>query len=212
MNAKLKVPTPSLQSATPAKLKVTKGPYKGVVYKLVAGKITIGRSSENDISLANDDKVSRKQALLQMEKEGHYVIKDLSNRASLKLNNIVTLKSDLQDGDLIQCGSTVLQFELTPLTPALGVVPPPAHSGQASLPPVPSNPSLSLTPPTGPEPTLSLMEKAEPYQQPLSAPFPHPTGDYSQQSNKKAGKQKKKPQAENNHAGLSSCIPLSFSF
>ena len=206
MNAKLKAPIPPHPSITPAKLRVTKGPYKGVVYKLVAGKITIGRSSENDIALVNDDKVSRKQALLKLEKEGHYVIKDLSNRASLKLNNIVTLKSNLQDGDLIQCGTTVLQFESpAPLphpnvagavakpAPALGIVPPaPAHAGQPPLPSVPHSPTdpLPLNPAPGPQAPLSLMENATPPQHP--PPFPHSMEGTPQHKPKTAGKQNKK--------------------
>ena len=186
MNAKLKAPAPPnlpQLSASPAQLKVTKGPYKGVVYKLVSGKITIGRSSENDIALAKDDKVSRKQALLTLEKSGQYVIKDLSNRASLKLNNAVTLKSELQDGDLIQCGATVLQFSASSLpspapnpVPALGVLPPSPISAPADLPSTPQSTAdpLSLEPAQGPAP-LSLMENAMP-QPHVPPPFSQPIG------------------------------------
>ncbi len=187
MKAQLKVPVP-MPHAT--RLKVTKGPYKGVVYKLVASKITIGRSSENDIALNKDDKCSRKQALLQLEKSGHYSIKDLSKRASLKINNIVKIQSDLQDGDLIQFGSTVMQMEQAgtpPSTPQPSPVfpPTPVHSpaGPQAPAPVPSAGPVGslapapLSPSTAPsadkaEPSLSLLQDPMPPTDPL--PFPDP--------------------------------------
>ena len=92
------------------RLRINKGIYKGAVYKLLANKITIGRSSESDICLAKDEKCSRKQAILILEPQG-YIIKDLSGKASLRVNNIVQVHAKLQDGDMIHCGSTVLQFE-----------------------------------------------------------------------------------------------------
>ena len=94
-----------------ARLKVIKGPHKGVVYKLVAGKISIGRSSDNDIILDEDEKCSRKQAIVSMGPGSTYSVKDISKKASLKVNDIVKFQSDLIDGDLIQFGQSVLQFE-----------------------------------------------------------------------------------------------------
>ena len=211
MNAKQQLKSPSPLPWT-AQLKATKGPYKGVVYKLVAGKVTIGRSSENDIALVNDKKVSRKQALLMLEKEGHYVIKDLSKRASLKVNNIIKLKANLQDGDLIQCGTTVLQFEqtaqlptvpkphiaqqpaqaLSPKPPALGVVPPPPISpAPAPLPATPSNMANPLPTDHSAEPALSLMDNIA-LQQDIPSPFPHSIGSPPESLNKKAGLKNKK--------------------
>ena len=93
------------------RLKVLEGPHKGVSYKLVSAKITIGRSSENDIILSQDKKCSRRQALVMMAPNGHYSIKDLSQRASLKVNSIIKMQSDLADGDIIEFGKTVMQFE-----------------------------------------------------------------------------------------------------
>ena len=111
-------PAPPLPGV--ARMRVIKGPHKGVSYKLVSGKITIGRSSENDIVLMNDDKCSRKQALLSLKAGGAgWLIKDLSNKSSLKINNMIKLQAELEDGDLVQFGSTVLQFEFkAPPAPA----------------------------------------------------------------------------------------------
>ncbi len=122
-----------------ARLKVLKGPHKGAVYKLLADKITIGRSSDNDICLMNDEKCSRKQALLILNSTS-YKIKDLSNRSSIKINNIVKVQSDLQDGDSIQFGSSVLEYQA------------PLNSVQQALSSVGSNSSLPS--PAGPLPVV----------------------------------------------------------
>ena len=92
------------------RIKVIEGPHKGTSYKLVAGKVTIGRSSDNDIVLIDDDKCSRKQAIISLESNNTYFIKDVSKKGSIQINDISKIKSDLQDGDLIQFGSSVLQF------------------------------------------------------------------------------------------------------
>ena len=141
----LKVPAPASLPPTLARLKAIKGPYKGFAYKLVAGKVSIGRSSENDIVLVDDDKCSRKQAIINLNPDNSYSIKDVSNRASIKINDISKIQSKLQDGDLIQFGSSVLQFERkeTTLHP-----PHPSQIPSASAPaPVPlyATPTTSTT-------------------------------------------------------------------
>ncbi len=93
-----------------ARLKITKGPHKGEIYRLVASKIMIGRSSENDIVLKNDKKCSRKQLIILLGLKG-YSLKDMSERASVKVNQTVKLRSELQDGDIIQVGNSTLVFE-----------------------------------------------------------------------------------------------------
>lgn len=137
-------------SLSTARIKVIKGPHKGASYKLVAGKVTIGRSSENDISLVDDDKCSRKQAVLSMGPNNSYSLKDLSNRASIKINNLTKIQSDLQDGDLIQFGSTVLQFEHKPATAistqSLNNIPSPAPFDPLSTAHNPTSPSQNPQP------------------------------------------------------------------
>ena len=136
---------PPLPAPSVARLKVTKGPHKGVSYKLVSGKITIGRSSENDIVLMDDDKCSRSQALLSLRSGGAgWIIKDLSNKSSVKINNMIKLQADLEDGDLIQFGSTVLQFEfkVSQEAPPPVLAPMPVQgSNKGVAPPAPVPPS-----------------------------------------------------------------------
>jgi Ni/Co efflux regulator RcnB len=167
----LKVPAPAALPPTLARLKAIKGPYKGFAYKLVAGKVSIGRSSENDISLVDDDKCSRKQAIINLNPDNSYSIKDVSNRASIKINDISKIQSKLQDGDLIQFGSTVLQFErkeTAPHHPSQGhnaSAPVPLYAAPtpaaASAPvPVPINQEVSSTDKTH-QPLVPVQESAE---------------------------------------------------
>lgn len=107
-NAQLK--SLQLHALPAARLKVVQGPHKGVSYKLVSPKVIIGRGDTCDIQLVKDKKCSRQQAVVLLKKNG-YCIKDLSSRASLKVNNVSKIQSELQDGDLIKCGASVLQFE-----------------------------------------------------------------------------------------------------
>lgn len=136
MNRSANMPAIAHAPLATARIKINKGPHKGAVYKLVAGKITIGRSSENDICLIDDEKCSRKQAVITFGPDG-YSIKDTSNRSSLKINNFNQIYSKLQDGDMIQCGNSVLQFEYKlPVTaaPAPPTIPVIAPAGKEIIP------------------------------------------------------------------------------
>ncbi len=185
------VPFPS-SSPNTTRLKIIKGPHKGASYKLVAGKVTIGRSSENDIALVNDNKCSRKQAVLIMGPDNSYSLKDLSNRASIKVNNLTKIQSDLQDGDLIQFGSTILQFEHKPATistqPLSNIpflpLPTTAHNSTSpsqsthSLTPTPVEapkkdlPALKPENPLDSAPNLNPSIPPDPYSANIPPPFP----------------------------------------
>ena len=186
MNPNQKPLPSSYPVASNARLKIIKGPHKGASYKLVAVKITIGRSSDNDIVLINDDKCSRRQAIIKLDAYNNYSIKDLSKRSSIKVNNIVKMESDLQDGDLIQFGSSVLQFEFKkpqkttdinntppkthPITPSSGsIVPLPSASSESRN----NNniPSVYTPPPANSTHLPNLQQN----QAPLSEPPLHPT-------------------------------------
>ncbi len=150
--SKKKAP-PARADSTPnvARLRVIKGPHKGVAYKLLAEKVTIGRSSDNDIILIKDEKCSRRQAMISLNVNNNYFIKDLSNRSSIKVNNMVKIQSDLQDGDLIQFGSSVLRFEFT--TDKTTAPPAPSSAGAPSL--LPAQPGQSSPSPLAPLPVMT---------------------------------------------------------
>ena len=163
--------TPASSAPAAARLRVIKGPHKGVAYKLVAGKVTLGRSSENDIVLINDEKCSRKQAVVTLNPDSTYSIKDLSKKSPLKVNDKVSFQSDLQDGDLIQFGSSVLQFEFK------GALPPPGYPAPPM--PAPLPPSAGALPPTPlPKKDPDSLELA--LEEPASASAPAPTNPIPQ--------------------------------
>ena len=166
----LKVPAPASLPPTLARLKAIKGPYKGFAYKLVAGKVSIGRSSENDIVLVDDDKCSRKQAIISLNPDNSYSIKDVSNRASIRINDISKIQSKLQDGDLIQFGSTVLQFERKETTPH------PSHHPQVPSTSAPPVPVPLYAPPTS--------NTAAPTTASATAPVPVPINPETSSTNK----------------------------
>ncbi|MYE07165.1 MAG: FHA domain-containing protein, partial [Oligoflexia bacterium] len=182
------LPPPSYPLPATARLKIIKGPHKGASYKLVAGKITIGRSSDNDIVLTNDDKCSRKQAIVKLDSHNNYSIKDLSKRSSIKVNNLVKMESDLQDGDLIQFGSSVLQFEFKNPQKTTHASPPsaaphPTAPSPAPVLPLPSSvnasgnnpvPAISATPPAPGRHLPDLKQNQIPLSEPNLQPTPFP--------------------------------------
>ena len=148
MNRSSNIPVPAHIPLATARIKINNGPHKGAVYKLVAGKITIGRNSESDICLIDDDKCSRKQAVITFGPDG-YSIKDTSSRSSLKINNFHQIHSKLKDGDMIQCGNSTLQFEYKePMTtaPAPPPIPVIAPAGKEIIPLQNKNENIHLTP------------------------------------------------------------------
>ena len=180
---------PSYGSSDEARLKVVKGPHKGSSYKLVAQKITIGRSSENDIALIEDHKCSRKQAVLTLKPNNRYSLKDISKKASLKINTIIKIQAELEDGDMIQCGDTVFSFEhktadLSPKihqagqtvdtasVPSVGSVP--AVPSVGSVPAVPSVGSVPAVPSVGSVPSLPSLSTED-----NNAPLPELKQDFS---------------------------------
>ena len=92
------------------RIKILQGPHKGTSYRLTAGKVMIGRSEESSIVLNKDKKCSRRQALI-IFKQGAFHIKDLSGKGSLKVNGLRKVQTALKNGDQVQCGVSVLEFE-----------------------------------------------------------------------------------------------------
>jgi adenylate cyclase len=73
--------------------------------------ITIGRSPENNLVL-EDPKASRKHAEVRMIGTGRYRLSDLGSANGTWLNGrLLAIPRDLQDGDVIEIGATILRFE-----------------------------------------------------------------------------------------------------
>jgi adenylate cyclase len=76
----------------------------------VGNCLTIGRSDHNDLMLP-DKKVSRRHAEIRLVASGKYRLSDLGSANGTWLNDRrIKAPRDLQDGDLIQIGTTTLQF------------------------------------------------------------------------------------------------------
>lgn len=71
--------------------------------------LTIGRSQEADISVA-DERVSRLHCGIRYM-EGDYIVKDLGSRNGTYLNEEQVDVGKLRPGDRIRVGSTVLKIE-----------------------------------------------------------------------------------------------------
>lgn len=91
-------------------LTVLSGPDRGSVYKLISGRITIGRGAENTIVIHDDPKVSRQHALVVVGPNS-VQITDSTGRDRLIVNNQVAKSCELQSGAIIQIGDTKLMFK-----------------------------------------------------------------------------------------------------
>ncbi|MBD3345495.1 MAG: FHA domain-containing protein [Chitinivibrionales bacterium] len=79
-----------------------------VSYELPEKEVTIGRSRDNSISIA-DKSISRHHALIAFTDKG-FRIKDLNSLNSIYVNEIKIREAVLQDGDIIELGKVTLIF------------------------------------------------------------------------------------------------------
>ena len=92
------------------RLIVLGGDGTGTVYSIDSGITTIGRSPNSDIYL-NHMTVSRRHAQIEHKGDG-YILKDLNSFNGVWCNNQSINRYRLNDGDIIQLGSFLLQFKL----------------------------------------------------------------------------------------------------
>ncbi|MCX7016842.1 MAG: SpoIIE family protein phosphatase [Candidatus Sumerlaeota bacterium] len=93
-----------------ARLVVSSGPDEGLVYSLVPGVLTIGRSPDNAIQVV-DKKSSRQHAELRVE-NGAVTLRDLGSKNGTLLNgDKLQGEVRLHSGDKILIGETTLVFE-----------------------------------------------------------------------------------------------------
>ena len=87
------------------------GPHTGDVVKLKSGITTIGRSSDNIISLSKDKEISRHHALI-IQESGRFVIQDQNSLNGTFVNDEqVTSPRYLEDGDVILVGVSTFRYE-----------------------------------------------------------------------------------------------------
>jgi hypothetical protein len=92
-------------------LTVLTGPDKGSVYKLMGPKITIGRASENDVSIPADVKISRRHAKITFTPTG-IIITNLTDNNVLFVNGEPEKTKVLLPNSIIKIGETELTFNV----------------------------------------------------------------------------------------------------
>jgi len=90
-------------------IEVLEGPRKGVTYRFPKGNIIFGRSSEADFMI-DDDKMSRKHAVIEAFSRDQAFISDLASTNGTFLNGMRVRSIKLKDGDEIKIGRTAMKF------------------------------------------------------------------------------------------------------
>ncbi len=80
-------------------------------YKIEKSKLSIGRSSDCDITL-QDDKISRIHGFILNQKSGLFFQDNGSSNGSYLNNKLVSGKKKIEEGDIIQIGTYVLKIDL----------------------------------------------------------------------------------------------------
>lgn len=103
------VETPTVESTVVIRLRVTSGPDQGRLLIIDQPVETIGRASDNDLQLL-DSGVSRHHAEMRAQEEG-YLLVDLGSTNGTLVNGENTQSRKLRPGDVIQMGTTIMEFE-----------------------------------------------------------------------------------------------------
>ena len=93
-----------------AKLVIIEGADKGREVKITKKTFRIGRSTDADLTLA-DDKVSRNHAEVSVNEKGFYFVRDKQSKNGIFVNGLRVLEHCLSDGDVIQVGQYRLLFQ-----------------------------------------------------------------------------------------------------
>ncbi|HPO73690.1 MAG TPA: FHA domain-containing protein, partial [Armatimonadota bacterium] len=92
------------------RLVVVQGPALGSSVTLGDASVVIGRAAEADLSLLQDNTVSRRHASV-VPQDGGYLIRDEGSSNGTFVNGQRVTERLLQLGDEIQVGSTRIRFE-----------------------------------------------------------------------------------------------------
>jgi pSer/pThr/pTyr-binding forkhead associated (FHA) protein len=95
---------------------IVAGPDRGVAFKLLSQRITLGREDDNDISL-NDPRCSRHHAVIETL-NGEVILKDKGSQNGLIVNGVPCREAKLRAGDVFSMGDTQFQIQTS-----LGSVP-----------------------------------------------------------------------------------------
>lgn len=107
----------------PLYVTIVAGPDRGVAFKVLSARITLGREQDNDIQL-NDPRCSRHHAVIETI-NGLVYIKDKGSQNGLVVNGQNCREAQLKPGDLFAMGDT--QFQIQTNLGAVPVAPGPAN-------------------------------------------------------------------------------------
>lgn len=93
-------------------LEVKEGGKLGQKFKLTKGNVIIGRSRDEVDIVIDDDKISRKHALIEAFSRDLLFLSDLASTNGTYLNGMRVRSIKLKDGDTIKIGNTVFIFNL----------------------------------------------------------------------------------------------------
>jgi tetratricopeptide (TPR) repeat protein len=85
-----------------------KGPEKGKEYRLIGEAISLGRSPDNDILVAEQN-ISRKHLRFLKTPVG-YAIEDMGSRNGIEINGTAIKRKLLKNGDKIVVGQSIFQY------------------------------------------------------------------------------------------------------
>lgn len=102
------VPQAATVAFTGLQLVVEEGPDQGKAFPVNMPQTTIGRDDSRDVILS-DEHVSRKHATIANE-DGKWILQNESNQGT-SVNGAKVESRELQDGDSIRLGTTVLRFK-----------------------------------------------------------------------------------------------------
>lgn len=97
--------------ATEYSLKILNGPDKGVSFRILSPVVRIGRSPDNDITLAKDTNCSRNHAEIFISSQGP-AVRNISKKNLMLVNKKQVKECLVQNGTVIQLGNTKLKFEV----------------------------------------------------------------------------------------------------
>jgi Nif-specific regulatory protein len=92
-----------------ARLMAVAGPHEGATFPLPAGEFTIGRDTDNALTVAADDRVSRRHAVI-VGLDRQFTIRDLTGRRRTYVNQLPVPECVLAHGDEIRIGGSVFIF------------------------------------------------------------------------------------------------------
>jgi hypothetical protein len=93
-----------------AQLVCTAGPHAGQIFDLRSGVITLGRASDNEVSLSGDKEISRRHAIIVQE-AGKFIIQDQNSLNGTLVNDEpIEGPRQLENGDIVVIGISILEY------------------------------------------------------------------------------------------------------